>query len=132
MKSIKNVFFIDDDQLFVFLTKKTIEATDIVARIKEFRDGEEAINYLKKITNKKALLPDIILVDLNMPVMDGWEFLNEYILLKPKIKKKTTVYLVSSSISPHDIERAKNIQIVTNYFIKPLAKESVVNLLKSL
>lgn len=132
MKSIKNVFFIDDDQLFVFLTKKTIEATNIAARIKEFRDGEEAINYLKRITNKKSLLPDIILVDLNMPVMDGWEFLNEYILLSPQIKKKTTIYLVSSSISPHDIDRAKNIQIVTDYFVKPLAKESVANLLLTL
>ena len=108
MTSIKKVFFVDDDKLFVYLTRKTIEATNFGGQIKEFGDGEEAIDYLKQIADDTELLPDIILVDLNMPIMDGWEFLEEYMLIKPGMKKNATIYLVSSSISPHDIERAKN------------------------
>ena len=130
MTSIKNVFFVDDDKLFVYLTRKTIEAINFGGHIKEFGDGEEAINYLKEIADNTELLPDIILVDLNMPIMDGWEFLEEYMLIKPGMKKNATIYLVSSSISPHDIERAKNIDLVSAFLIKPLVKEKIIEMLK--
>lgn len=130
MTSIKNIFFVDDDKLFVYLTRKTIEAANFGVQIKEFGDGEEAINYLKQIAADTEL-PDIILVDLNMPIMDGWEFLEEYALIKQGVRKKARIYLVSSSISPHDIERAKNISSVSAFLIKPLSKEKVIEILKN-
>src|ERR1700742_4250180 len=100
----KNIFLIDDDKLFVFLTKKSIQEADIVAHIKEFGDGQAAIEYIKEIASNAELLPDIIFLDLSMPIMDGWEFLKEYSLLRPKFAKKVALYIVSSSISPEEWE----------------------------
>ena len=77
------------------------------------------------------LLPQIILLDLSMPIMDGWGFLEEYKLLILAIGKKITLYIVTSSISPHDIERAKNINAVSDYIIKPVTKEKFAGIIKS-
>jgi CheY-like chemotaxis protein len=123
MSPLKNIYIVDDDKLFVFLTKKTIQATDFETQIKEFTDGQEAIDYLSKIAGDNEKLPDIIFLDLSMPIMDGWEFLKEYILLEPAMNKKIKLYICSSSISPHDLERAKGIDAVTDFIIKPISKE---------
>lgn len=129
MRPVKNIFIIDDDEIFVFLATKAIEDTHLVDQIKIFGNGEEAINHLKQIADDTELLPDIILLDLSMPVMDGWKFLDEYILLRNKIKKKITIYIISSSISPYDIERAKNISLVSDFIVKPLSKDKFIDIL---
>ena len=129
MKPIK-IFLVEDDTTFVFLAKKTIQSTKIDTNIRVFGDGQETIDYLKQIANHTELLPDIMLVDINMPVMDGWEFLNEYNLFRPKLKKDIALYLVSSSISPFDIERAKSNNVVSDFLIKPLLKGKFLELFK--
>jgi len=126
-----NVFIIDDDKLFVFLTKKTINSTNIVTNITEFGDGEEAIKYLRQNTRNSEMLPDVILLDISMPIMDGWEFLEEYTALIPAIEKNIKLYIFSSSISPHDIERAKNINAVSDFIIKPLLKEKFIEMIEN-
>ena len=131
MKRATIIHIIDDDRLFVFLTKKCIESTKIPASVKEFGDGQLALDYLANIQSDMELLPDIILLDLSMPVMDGWEFLNDYTLLAPKINKKIKLYILSSSISPHDMERAKNINSVTDFIVKPLSGEKFAALISS-
>ena len=130
MRPVKYVFLVDDDKLFVFLTRKTLESTSFEGDIKEFGDGREAIDYLKEINGNKLLLPDIIFLDLSMPIMDGWEFLEEYLLLDPAIRQNITLYICSSSISPHDIERAKTIGAVADFIIKPISKETFIEMIK--
>jgi len=130
MKPVKYVFLVDDDKLFVFLTRKTIEATNFDGDIREFGDGREAIDYLRDSATRDEVLPDVIFLDLSMPIMDGWEFLEEYLLLDPAIRKNITLYICSSSISPHDIERAKNIGAVADFIIKPISKEKFIEMLK--
>lgn len=129
MRPVKNIFIIDDDEIFVFLATKAIEDTNLVDQIKIFGNGKEAITFLAEIADNTALLPDIILLDLSMPIMDGWGFLEEYMVLKNKIKKKITIYIISSSISPQDIEKAKNISLSSDFVVKPLSKDRFIDIL---
>ncbi len=119
----------DDDSTFLFLTKKLILATRIVTRINEFYDGQQALDYLKANLENQLEYPDVIFLDLSMPVLDGWDFLEEFLVLQNSLKKKIRLYIVSSSISPHDIERAKNYRFVDDFIIKPLLKEKFLEII---
>lgn len=128
----KKLVLVDDDQIFVYLTAKSIEQTKLIDLIKIFDNGLDAINFLKEKSGEPQSLPEVILLDLSMPIMDGWQFLEEYILLQPRLTKKITIYIVSSSITPSDIMRAKNISAVSDYIIKPVTKEKLIELVKQL
>jgi CheY-like chemotaxis protein len=129
---VKNILLIDDDPVFVYLMRRIINSTSYTCEINEFTDGELAINYLNGIRDKNELLPDLIFLDLSMPVMDGWEFLKEYSQLRPAIKKDITLFIVSSSISPKEVERAKNFRAVSDFLIKPLGKAKVIEIIDNL
>jgi CheY-like chemotaxis protein len=120
---MKQVFLIDDDDVFVFLTKKIIERSEADIQLSVFQNGQEAIDYLRGAAEKVELLPDIILLDLNMPVMDGWEFLKVYKTFNLAQKKHIELYIVTSSISPYEVERAKSIEEVQEFIVKPIGKE---------
>ncbi|PRX44458.1 response regulator [Salegentibacter salegens] len=113
---------IDDDKIYVNLVKKIIEIKKLSNNLLIFKNGMEALDHFKLILENASeeKLPDIIFLDINMPVMDGWEFLNEFIKIKNNFEKKITLYVVSSSIDPRDLERAKSFNLVTDYLIKPI------------
>jgi CheY-like chemotaxis protein len=132
MRPVNLVALIDDDEIVKFIGAKVIESTHLVNKIKTFSNGEEAIDFLKSNSKNPDQLPEIILLDLNMPIMDGFEFLEKYILLEPKLGKKITIYIVSSSMSPTDIERINQISEVSDYIIKPITKEKFENIVRAL
>jgi hypothetical protein len=132
MSPIKTLTLVDDDDVFVFLTTKAIEQTNLVDLIKVFGNGLDALNFLKENKNNVDALPEIILLDLSMPIMNGWQFLEEYTKLNPTIGKKITIYICSSSISPDDVTRAKTISEVSDYIIKPITKDKLIDLIKKL
>lgn len=132
MTTLKTLTLVDDDDIFVFLTTKIIEQTNLVDLIKVFGNGLDAINFLKENKNNVDALPEIILLDLSMPIMNGWQFLEKYNKLNPTIGKKITIYICSSSISPDDITRAKTISEVSDYIIKPITKDKLIDLIKKL
>lgn len=113
---------IDDDKIYVNLVKKIIEIKKLSKNLLIFKNGMEALDHFKLILENatEEKLPDIIFLDINMPIMDGWEFLNEFIKIKNNFEKKITLYVVSSSIDPRDLERAKSFNLVTDYLIKPI------------
>lgn len=129
---MKKVYLIDDDDIFVFLTKKTILKVSADVEVEVFSDGFQAITHLKRIQHQKESLPDVIFLDLNMPVMDGWGFLSEYQDIYGSLARKTELYIVSSSISPHEMERSKNIRVVSDFIIKPLVKEKFLEIIENL
>ncbi|WP_333600188.1 response regulator [Flavobacterium sp.] len=132
MNSVKNLLLIDDDEIFTFMTKKIIERTNLAEQIKIFENGKDAITFLESVAHKTALLPEIIFLDISMPILDGWGFLEEYIQLKPKFGKKITLYIISSSVSPRDHERAKTYSDVSDFIIKPMSKEKFIDIIKNL
>ena len=117
------IFIIDDDEIFLFLTKKAISSAIISGEIADFEQGETALDFLKKNLANPELLPDFIFLDLNMPVMDGWEFLEEYSKIAPLVEKKICLFVLSSSISPYDVDKAKKNELVSDFLVKPLTKE---------
>ena len=132
MKAIDTLYLVDDDDTYQFIVERTLASFDLVKSIKIFSNGKLAIDFLEAAIDNPDQVPDIILLDLTMPVMDGWQFLENYLLLKPRIGKKITIYVVSSSIDPTDMERAKAISEVTDYIVKPLSKEKLISMLSSL
>jgi CheY-like chemotaxis protein len=123
------IFLVDDDPIFRLLTKKTITSTGINAEVIEFVNGQQAMEYIEQNMDKPAMLPDTIFLDLNMPVLDGWGFLREYEILLPFIRKTSKLYILSSSMSPIDVERAANIPFVKDYLVKPMTKQQITELI---
>jgi CheY-like chemotaxis protein len=132
MNTVKRMTIIDDDEVYVYLIKRIIKQTNLVDLIKIFGNGLDAIDFLKENSDNPDSLPEIILLDLSMPIMDGWQFLEEYMLLYPKLGRKITIYIVTSSISPSDIIKAKSISEVTDYIIKPITKEKLIEIIHAL
>jgi len=121
-QNIKLACIIDDDNMYVNLIKKIIDTKKLCDNLLIFKDGKESIDYFEGILSSltEDQIPEIILLDLNMPIMDGWEFLDRFTKIKNKFNKLITLYVVSSSINPNDIDRAKSISTVEDYLVKPV------------
>ena len=112
---------IDDDSAYQFIASKTLKATKLVDQIIPFLNGREALNFLAHHYQNPEKLPDIIFLDINMPVTDGWMFLDEFCKVKGGLVKKIRIYMVSSSIDQRDINRARNNPEVSAYVEKPIS-----------
>ncbi|MGO4912673.1 MULTISPECIES: response regulator [unclassified Leeuwenhoekiella] len=130
MKKIKLACIVDDDPIFVFGIKKMMKLTEFCENFLVFSNGQEALDSLIAIIQKGEDVPQLILLDLNMPVMDGWEFLEEFTKVNPP--KEITIYILTSSIDPRDLKRAKKFNSVSNYVIKPITVEQLEDIKSSL
>ncbi|WP_162418354.1 response regulator [Cyclobacterium roseum] len=132
MSSIKNLTLIDDDEVFIYLTRKTLNKTNLVDHIRVFENGLEALNFIKNNLDNQDELPEVIFLDLSMPIMDGWQFLQEFSKLKLDPKKTITIYICSSSISPDDVARAKSNSEVSDFIFKPITAEKLYDIVDRL
>jgi len=128
-----NVCLIDDDKVYQFTAKMILEATGLTSSIKTFFNGKEAIDFLSNPENQQAdHLPDVIFLDINMPVMNGWNFLEAYEAIKQELPKNIVIYVVSSSVDESDIQKSRSYLAVTDYVIKPINREKYRQLLSVL
>lgn len=132
MSNSLNIFVIDDDDVYQFTVIKTLESFKLASNVTAFSDGEEALDFIQDNLSNEDELPDVILLDINMPIMDGFEFLEEFAKVKLKVEKKITIYMVSSSVDPVDIERAKSISSISDYIIKPINRENLKSIFERL
>ena len=93
-----------------------------------YNDGKEAYDGLKENWESKKTLPEIILLDLTMPVWDGWKFLDEF--SKLPIEKQITIYILTSSINEADRQKASDYNVVKNYLVKPITMQTLVELIE--
>jgi CheY-like chemotaxis protein len=126
------ILLIDDDRIYQFAARKTIEATGFADNILIYSNGEDAINYLKNNSQDQTTLPDVIFLDVNMPVMNGWEFLDAYKALKYKLKKPVIIYVVSSSVDEVDVSKSRQYDTVKGYIVKPVLREKFRQILSSI
>ncbi|RLJ64256.1 response regulator receiver domain-containing protein [Lacinutrix venerupis] len=132
MDNTLNICIVDDDEIYKFTVVKILESIDFDKKIEVFSDGEEAFSFLLDNIDDSEQLPDIILLDINMPVMDGFQFMEEYIKIKPRVGKKITIYMVSSSVDLNDIEKAKGISEISDYIIKPIKRGQLKKIISGL
>ena len=121
---LDTILCVDDDPIALMLCKMVINKSSFSNEIITAKNGEEALNYFKifKQTslNKK---PQLILLDLNMPIMGGWEFLDCFSTEEYSDYNTIKTIILSSTIDPEDLEKAKNYSMVIDFLSKPISKE---------
>ncbi|HEX6914394.1 MAG TPA: response regulator [Chitinophagaceae bacterium] len=122
-----NIFLVDDDKIYQFTAKKTLESMGLSGEVSVFSDGRHAIEYLRAHQHEITLLPDIIFLDINMPVMDGWQFVEAFEQLQ--LGKKVSLYMVSSSVDENDMKRSRQYAVINDYIIKPVGRSRFEELL---
>ncbi|WP_209402056.1 response regulator [Pseudozobellia sp. WGM2] len=127
-----NVCIVDDDDIYQFTMTLTLESFKDIDKIIVFNDGAEALDFMLSNLNNEEELPDVIFLDIDMPIMDGFQFMEEYVKIKPKVGKKIIIYMVSSSVDPSDIRRAKNISAISDYIVKPIEEGQLKSILAEL
>lgn len=126
---LKHVLLIDDNEIDNYISKIMINRKNLTEKISVAASAIEALDYLETLLNKLEEFPDVIFLDINMPQMDGFGFLEEYSKFPEHVTANVSVYMLTSSSDPNDIERATQNPMVKKYFSKPLT-ESVLNELK--
>jgi two-component SAPR family response regulator len=125
---------IDDDFIYQFTIKKILSNLSLPIDIIIFQNGQLALDFLTENVENESVLPDLIFLDINMPVKNGWQFLEDYESLHTKLKKQNQIYLVSSSIDSQDTEKAAKNKLLSGYIYKPVTKEKILkatNLIES-
>lgn len=130
MKKINSIFIIDDDPITIFGIKKMLKTTVICKDIKAFENGKTALEGLTERIKKGASIPEVIFLDINMPIMDGWEFLEEFIEMD--IKEKIIINVITSSIDPLDYKRWNDFRLKSLHYLnfknKPIYKIDATDL----
>lgn len=128
-KKINNILLIDDDTVNNFIVINTLNKLEITENVDSVLNGLEGIEYLKsKISSNKELIPSVIFLDINMPIMDGWEFLQEFELLPEEVKNQCSIYMVSSSVYEDDISKSKQYKSVKDFISKPLMRDKIMEI----
>lgn len=132
MENILNcILLVDDDMATNFINKKILQKNNIANHINVALNGKEAIDYLckqGKFESTDIEQPQLILLDINMPVMDGWEFIESYQNLNFENKDKIVIVMLSSSFNPADKAKAESINELSAFQQKPMSKEALIKI----
>ena len=126
MAKLKRILLVDDDNINNFINQRLIKKLNITEEVSVAVNGEDAINTIK---NAGDYLPDLILLDINMPVMDGFEFLEAYKKLPIANKDNAVIVMLTTSTNQNDMARSKSIPI-RGFLNKPLTEEKIKKIMK--
>lgn len=130
-RKLNCILLIDDDEPTNFLNRMVIEEVDCTERIETMQSARDALKYLTNAKpNGDYPRPDLVFLDINMPAMDGWEFLEKYDQLPEAQKAKIIVVMLTTSFNPEDELKAHKIAGIAGFRNKPLTAEVLTQLLK--
>ena len=130
-KKYHTVMLIDDSEIDNLINQKMIEASVVAEHIYLHSSAKSAIEFLRNMQAlelAEKVLPDVIFLDIDMPLMDGFQFLDEFDKLNSVVKKKCRIVVLTSSINPQDVVRSKKYDSVKQFKNKPLSTEDIMKL----
>ena len=132
MKPLDLILLVDDDDTTNYVNQRTLQRTNVTKEVKIFTNGEQAIAYLKDAACApgKEKCPDLIFLDIKMPIMDGFEFLDAYKTLGLSESAPTKIMMLTSSASFYDLKRLETYSEVKRHFSKPLADQDIKEIIR--
>ena len=122
---------IDDDSIARLMSEIMIFNYKIAKKTVTFENGKAALDYFKLFKDKPDMLPEFILLDINMPVLNGWKFIERFARLAPDLSRKVVIYLVSASLDPNDHHRASALEMISGFIIKPVNKTALEQVVRA-
>ncbi|WP_452221254.1 response regulator [Lacinutrix salivirga] len=119
--SINCTLLIDDDKVINFYNEKIVNRHEDFGQVVSVNSGKNALDYLKDAMNGLIVKPDLIFLDINMPAMNGWEFIEEFKKLDPDFTNSIKVIFLTTSNNPDDFRRSKTIETIADFINKPLS-----------
>ncbi|WP_149304269.1 response regulator [Pareuzebyella sediminis] len=123
MRELLEICIIDDDAIAVFGLKRGMKAIGLQNNLTVFENGLDALEDFEERAKKGDRLPSHIFVDLNMPIMDGWSFLEDFTKAYPSYMSHSHIFIMTSSINPEDMAKARTYGLSQNYLEKPVGAE---------
>ncbi|MBU0487687.1 MAG: response regulator [Bacteroidetes bacterium] len=133
-RKLKCILLVEDDHATNFLHKMILQKAGVAENILVALNGKEALTIIRDAGNQtdgNSLKPDLIFLDINMPIMNGWEFIEEYKKLADELKNNTTIIMLSASMNPDDRTRAGDFAEIKGFRSKPLSKAMVVEIINA-
>lgn len=127
----RTVAIVDDDRISSFVIQRMFESAECSARVLCFTGGNSLLQHMRTHTNDPDELPDVITMDIYMPISTGWETLKELEELLPALSKTPSIYMLSSSTDPKDVDLASLSPIVKRYMVKPVSRDMCASMLRT-
>lgn len=129
-KKLNCILLVDDDLPTNFINERVLKKIDCSEKIISVQGGFEALKFLKSMDNENHPQPDLIFLDINMPGMNGWEFLDSYNSLETHQKSKAIIVMLTTSLNPDERDRAQKIPQISEFLNKPLFADGITKILQ--